>query len=99
MWEEPCISGQSGSGAVFFCGCPLGCKFCQNGDISHIKNGIFTGQKCFSEDGLVASLLELQERGAHNVNFVSPTQYTDKLINVVRTARERGVLLGLPIER
>ncbi len=90
MWEEPCISGSRGSGAVFFCGCPLGCKFCQNGEISRLKDGVFAGQRKFSEEELVSAMLELQEKGAHNVNFVSPTQYTDTVIRVVAEARSRG---------
>jgi len=94
-WEEPCISGSRGSGAVFFCGCPLGCRFCQNGEISHGSNGAFAGQRKFSEAELVSAMLELQEKGAHNVNFVSPTQYTDTIIRVVAEAKARG--LSLPI--
>ena len=94
-WEEPCISGSRGSGAVFFCGCPLGCRFCQNGDISRLNNGAFAGQRKFSEAELVSAMLELQEKGAHNVNFVSPTQYTDTIIRVVAEAKARG--LSLPI--
>ena len=92
-WEEPCISGERGSGAVFFCGCPLGCRFCQNAAISRISDGRFAGQRSFSEEELATSLLMLQEKGAHNVNFVSPTQYTDRIIRVLDEARKRGLTL------
>lgn len=92
-WEEPCISGNRGSGAVFFCGCPLGCRFCQNGEISHGSNGAFAGARHFTLEELTSTLLELQEKGAHNVNFVSPTQYTDVLVQVVAEARRRGLTL------
>lgn len=93
-WEEPCISGSRGSGAVFFCGCPLKCSFCQNSDISRGDgHGNFAGMRRFSEDEFTASLLKLQADGAHNVNFVSPTQYADSLIRVVADARRRGLTL------
>lgn len=95
-WEEPCISGSRGSGAVFFCGCPLKCSFCQNRDISRGDgHGSFSGMRHFSENELACALLKLQEDGAHNINFVSPTQYTDTLIRVVADARSRGLILPI----
>lgn len=70
-WEEPCISGKNGSGAIFFSGCPLKCVYCQNKDISHTLNG-----EKMSVDALSDAMLSLQERGAHNINLVSPTQFS-----------------------
>lgn len=70
-WEEPCISGSRGSGAVFFSGCSLWCCFCQNIDISRDNFG-----ENISADRLSECILELQEKGAHNINFVTGTQYT-----------------------
>lgn len=70
-WEEPCISGKNGSGAIFFSGCPLKCVYCQNKEISHT----LTGEK-ISVSELSGAMLSLQERGAHNINLVSPTQYS-----------------------
>lgn len=91
-WEEPCISGRNGSGAVFFCGCPLGCVFCQNGGISRGNgDGSFAGQRSFSVSQLADEILNLQGCGAHNINFVSPTQYTGEIKESVRIARERGL--------
>ena len=79
-FEEPSISGSRGSGAVFFCGCPLGCVFCQNRPISSPSDEYFAKSKVVSGEELVSLMLRLQEAGAHNVNFVSPTQHTDSII-------------------
>lgn len=70
FWEEPCISGSRGSGAVFFSGCSLKCCYCQNKDIS---SGNFGAQ--VSVERLEEIFLELQENGAHNINLVTATQY------------------------
>lgn len=69
-WEEPCISGTRGSGAVFFSGCPLGCVFCQNGKISHEHFG-----KTITAARLREIFEQLIAQGAHNINLVSPTQF------------------------
>jgi len=69
-WEEPCISGSNGSGAVFFSGCPLKCRFCQNYRISDGNFGAEITTRRLSE-----IFLELQQKGAHNINLVSPTHY------------------------
>ena len=74
MWEEPCISGDVGSGAIFFSGCPLRCVYCQNRDISH---GGMGEELSISQLGNL--MLELQESGAHNINLVTPTHYGDKI--------------------
>ncbi len=93
-WEEPCISGKDesrGSGAVFFTHCPLGCVYCQNGIISKRSScGIE-----YTPAALANALLSLQDDGAYNINFVSPTQYTAQLVTTVQIAREKG--LTLPI--
>ncbi len=73
-WEEPSISGTKGSGAIFFSGCPLKCVYCQNRNISHGGIG-----KEISVIRLAEIFLELQEKGVHNINLVSPTQYADKI--------------------
>lgn len=90
MWEEPCISGESGSGAVFFSGCPLRCVYCQNYDIAHAKTG-----RAVSVDRLAEIFLELQEKGAANINLVTPTHYTLQIIRAVKCARACG--LQLPV--
>ena len=84
FWEEPCISGSGGSGTVFFSGCPLGCRFCQNYEISARRFG-----KEISTDRLAEIFLELQQQGAHNVNLVSPTQYVPHIIKALDKARPR----------
>jgi putative pyruvate formate lyase activating enzyme len=73
-WEEPSISGKNGSGAIFFSGCPLKCVYCQNKEISHGGVG-----KSVSADELSKIMLTLQEKGAHNVNLVTPTHYADQI--------------------
>ncbi len=93
-FEEPCISGSDpsrGSGAVFFTHCPLGCVFCQNGKISS-RGSV---GKIYTEFALADAVTELQNKGAHNINFVSPTQYTVQIIEAVRLARKRG--LNIPV--
>ncbi|MBE6673507.1 MAG: radical SAM protein [Ruminococcaceae bacterium] len=74
MWEEPCISGKKGSGAIFFSGCPLKCVYCQNVDISHGGYG-----KEYTVETLSQEMLRLQEMGACNINLVTPTHYADKV--------------------
>lgn len=90
FWEEPCISGERGSGTVFFSGCPLRCVYCQNYQIAGTEVGME-----ISEERLKEIFLELQEKGAHNINLVTPTHYTPEIIRAIRKAKERG--LRLPI--
>lgn len=90
MWEEECISGKSGSGAVFFSGCNLGCIFCQNYNISQAKAG-----KVISLGRLSEIFLELQGQGADNINLVTPTHYVPQIIEALDLARGKG--LNLPI--
>ncbi len=81
MWEEPCISGTSGSGTVFFSGCNMGCVFCQNKSISRGQT-----YKVISTDRLVDIFFELEEKGANNINLVTG----DMFIPTIRTAIERA---------
>lgn len=90
MWEEPCISGKNGSGTVFFTGCPLKCVFCQNRQIA-IGN---TGTK-ISVERLAEIFLELQEKGAHNINLVTPTHYVPQIVEALRLSKVDG--LHIPI--
>ncbi|MBO5312496.1 MAG: radical SAM protein [Clostridia bacterium] len=71
MWEEPCISGDRGSGAIFFSGCSLRCVYCQNREISHLGTG-----EVISTEELAQIMLTLQENGAHNINLVTPTHFS-----------------------
>lgn len=85
-WEEPCISGTDkdrGSGAVFFSGCSLKCVFCQNKDISRTESG-----KTVTPAELGKIMLELQNEGAYNINFVSPTHYTTEIMKAIDSCRE-----------
>jgi len=70
FWEEPCISGEKGSGTVFFSGCNLSCVYCQNFDVSHKCNG-----KDISIEQLAETFKMLENKGAHNINLVTPTHY------------------------
>lgn len=87
-WEEPCISGERGSGTVFFSGCPLRCVYCQNYEIAHEERG-----KRLSETELSDVFLSLQEKGAENINLVTPTHYTGEIISAVEKARRKGLVL------
>jgi len=77
-WEEPCISYGKGSGTVFFSGCNLMCVYCQNNEISsHLHGKEITGSTLADE------ILRLQDMGAVNINFVTPTHYADKIVSVL----------------
>lgn len=89
-WEEPCISGEKGSGAVFFSGCSLHCVFCQNREISDGKVG-----KIISKERLRDIFLELKAKGANNINLVTPGPYIPDIVWAVRDARRYG--MELPI--
>ncbi len=90
MWEEPCISGEAGSGAVFFTGCQVGCVFCQNSKIAAGKSG-----KIITIDRLVDIFMELQNQGAANINLVTPTHFVPIIAEALRRAKNRG--LSIPI--
>ncbi|MBP3542824.1 MAG: radical SAM protein [Lachnospiraceae bacterium] len=88
MWEEPCISGEEGSGTVFFSGCNMGCVFCQNGTIA---DG--TVAKPLSIERLSEIFLELQGKGANNINLVTPTHYMPQIKAALVLAKEKGLTL------
>lgn len=88
MWEEPCISGEKGSGTVFFAGCPLGCVYCQNETLSRAKAG-----KAVSVERLAEIFLELQDQGAANINLVTATHYIPQTADSVARARTMGLTL------
>lgn len=90
MWEEPCISGKQGSGAVFFTGCTLRCVYCQN---YHISNGEVG--KAVDVSRLAEIFLELQEKGAANINLVTPTHFVPQIICALKIAKAKG--LKLPV--
>lgn len=90
MWEEPCISGKDGSGAVFFCGCALHCVFCQN---KPIANG--TVGKEISVERLSEIFLELQEKKANNINLVTAGQFAPQVGKALQRAKAEG--LKLPV--
>ncbi len=89
-WEETCISGKSGSGTVFFCGCSLHCVFCQNQSIANGSAG-----KEIPKERLPEIFLELQEQGANNINLVTPGHYIPHIVWSVERAKNQG--LRIPI--
>lgn len=89
-WEEPCISGTEGSGAVFFSGCNMHCVFCQNSRISDGK----TGEEITTER-LAEIFIELQAQRANNINLVTPSHYVNQIIDAVNVSRAKG--LSIPI--
>ena len=90
FWEEPCISGESGSGTVFFSGCTMRCVFCQNREISRGEAG-----KEITNERLAEIFLELQAKGANNINLVTPMHYAPQIMKALNLARAGG--LSLPI--
>ena len=89
-YEEPCLSGSGGSGAVFFSGCNLRCVFCQNKVLQSGKLG-----QDFTPEALAMSMLELQSLGAENINLVTPTPHVNGILRALDLAKERG--LSLPV--
>lgn len=88
MWEEPCLSGTHGSGAVFFSGCTLKCVYCQNYPISHENKG-----KYISERQLADKLRELEGLGVHTIEFISGTQYVNNIIRTLEIYRPKVPLV------
>ena len=86
-WEEPCISGEEGSGTVFFSGCTLKCVYCQNAEISRGFG------KAVGAERLTEVFLELQKAGANNINLVTPTHYVPHIITAAEAAREKGLVI------
>ena len=90
FWEEPCISGEEGSGAVFFSGCNLRCVFCQNYHIARAEQG-----KEITVERLSEIFLELQTQKANNINLVTATHYVPQVVLALRRAKEQG--LHIPV--
>ena len=91
MWEEPCVSGSEGSGTIFFCGCTLGCVYCQNSDISRTR----VSGRVVTAERLAQIFVDLQSQGANNINLVTPTMFQPHIITAVSIARSLG--LALPV--
>lgn len=89
-FEEPCISGTNGSGTIFFSNCNFNCVFCQNYEISQKGFG-----KEISINQLAEKMIEQQEKGAHNINLVTPVMYVYHIIEAIKIARKKG--LKIPI--
>lgn len=89
-YEEPCISGKNGSGTIFFSNCNLSCIYCQNYKISQLGKGYE-----LSVEELANIMLEQQEKGANNINLVTPTMYAYQIIEAIKIARKSG--LNIPI--
>lgn len=89
-YEEPCISGKSGSGTIFFSNCNLSCIYCQNYKISQLGKGYE-----LSVEELANIMLKQQEKGVNNINLVTPTMYVYQIIEAIKIARKRG--LNIPI--
>jgi putative pyruvate formate lyase activating enzyme len=90
FWEEPCISGDSGSGTVFFTGCNLGCVYCQNYDIAHEGRG-----KEVTIERLSEIFMELKDKGAANINLVTPTHFSPQIRQAIILSKSKG--LNIPI--
>lgn len=88
FWEEPCISGTKGSGAVFFSGCQLRCVYCQNQPIAHGDVG-----REVTVSRLTDIFFELEEQGANNINLVTPDHFIPQIAQAIRAARARGFTL------
>lgn len=88
--EEPPISGTRGSGTIFLSGCTLNCKFCQNFPISQLRNG-----KDLTPGKLADKMLGLQQKGAHNINFVTPTHFTPQILAALYLAIRKGFTLPI----
>ena len=89
-WEEPIISGNNGSGTVFFSGCNLKCVFCQNFNISTQNFG-----KLITIERLSEIFLELQQQGAHNINLVTPTHFVPQIIESLKIAKQKGLIIPI----
>lgn len=89
-FEEPCISGKNGSGTVFFSNCNLRCKYCQNYEISQEGKG-----KEITIEHLAEIFIKQQERHAHNINLVTPTMYIYQIVEAIKIARKKGLIIPI----
>lgn len=94
-YEEPCISGKAGSGAVFFSGCSLGCVFCQNYDLSRGRRAEKTNAKEISPERLSEIFLELQAQGADNINLITASHFLPLVVPALVRAKKEG--LSIPV--
>lgn len=90
QYEEPCISGQEGSGTIFFSGCNLNCVYCQNYKISQKENG-----REYEAKELAKEFIRLQNEGANNINLVTGFAYVPQIVETIKIARQQG--LKIPI--
>lgn len=90
FWEEPPISGENGSGTVFFSNCNMGCVYCQNYEISTKNSG-----KIITTEELTEIFLDLQNQKAHNINLVTPTHYIPQIARALTDAKKKG--LKIPV--
>lgn len=90
MWEEPCISGENGSGTIFFSGCPLRCVFCQNREIALAQSGLE-----ITYERLIQIFFELEKKGANNINLVTPTHFVPIIVDAIKEAKNKGLTLPL----
>lgn len=90
MWEEPCISGREGSGTVFFSGCCLRCVFCQNHNIALGRSG-----RSITMERLAEIFLELQDKGANNINLVTPTHFVPQIRDALMRSRQQGLVIPI----
>lgn len=90
--EEPPLVMGAGSGAIFFCGCPMRCSYCQNAQISHSCRG-----RAFTPEELAFAMLKLQASGCSNINLVSPTHFTPRIIETLERAHSLGMVLPVMI--
>ena len=89
-FEEPCISGRNGSGTVFFSNCNLSCEFCQNYEISQLGKG-----KEVTIEDLADIMLKQQEKGVENINLVTPTSYALHIIEAIKQAKSKGLVIPI----
>ena len=88
MWEEPVISGDKGSGTIFFSYCNMGCVFCQNYELSELHKGRVVSALEFSD-----IVMDLQNSGVHNINLVTPTMYVPRIIEGLKMAKDKGLVI------
>lgn len=89
-YEEPCISGKNGSGTVFFSNCNLNCKYCQNYEISQLGKG-----KYYSIEELADIFIAQQKNKAENINLVTPTMYIEQIIEAIKIAKKKGLVIPI----
>lgn len=90
FWEEPSVSGKNGSGTIFFAGCNMRCVFCQNFEISQERENKY---ETVSEEKLADIMISLENKGANNINLVSPMHYAHKIPTLVDSARKKGLTI------